>query len=277
MATSDLAARWNLRHSHGQWRGGCPLCGYPAALVLTERNGRALAWCASCQDSAGLAALMRGDDAEYKPRTVDEDVQRNTRRKQARAIALWEGALSVPGTLAAIYLTARALPGLIASAVLRFAPSCRHPETADCPALLALVLDAAGQPIAIHRTYLRRDGTGKADVLPPKASLGPVWGGAIRLDPLSDELVIGEGIETAAAAGVLIGLPAWAALSAGNLATGLMLPSEVRAVVIAADPDAPGEAAALTAARRWQAEGRHVRIARPDRTGADFNDILRGA
>jgi hypothetical protein len=55
---------------------------------------------------------------------------------------------------------------------------------------------------------------------------------------------------------------------------GLVLPPEVRAVVIAADPDPPGEAVACQAAMRWQAEGRTVRIARPDR-GGDFNDLLR--
>jgi putative DNA primase/helicase len=48
-------------------------------------------------------------------------------------------------------------------------------------------------------------------------------------------LVIGEGIETAASAGLLMGTPAWAAISAGNMAKGLVLPPEVRRVVIAAD------------------------------------------
>jgi len=75
--------------------------------------------------------------------------------------------------------------------------------------------------------------------------------------------VIGEGIETAASAGLLLGLPAWAAMSAGNLAKGLLLPPEVRAVVVAADPDRPGRAAADAAAIRWQAEGRRVRTATP--------------
>ena len=46
-------------------------------------------------------------------------------------------------------------------------------------------------------------------------------------------------------------------------------------VVIAADHDGPGLKAAEAAADRWQSEGRRVRIARPDRAGADFNDILR--
>ena len=97
----------------------------------------------------------------------------------------------------------------------------------------------------------------------------------MRLDPVAPELVIGEGIETAASAALLLGLPAWAALSAGNLERDLVLPAEARAVVIAADPDPPGERAARAGAARWQAEGRRVRIARPNRPGVDFNDLLR--
>jgi putative DNA primase/helicase len=143
------------------------------------------------------------------------------------------------------------------------------------PALIALVQDAAGAPIAIHRTFISRDGR-KATVQPPKASLGPLWGGAIRLhdhDP-DNPLVIAEGIETAASAGCLMGFPAWAAISAGNLAKGLVLPPEARRVVIAVDPDGAGRAAARDAWIRWRAEGREVQVAVPDGEG-DFNDLLR--
>ncbi len=274
----ELATRWNLRRtgSGQEWRGACPLCSYRDALSLTQRDGRALAWCASCQNREGLAVLMRGEPAQFAPHTVptNPDAAAMAKRKQARALALWERAGPVPGTLAAKYLAARGVPALAASKALRFAAMCRHPTSGDWPALVALVRDEAGQPVALHRTYLRHNGAGKAPLEPPRASLGPVWGGAIRLDPFAPELVIGEGLETAAAAGVLLGLPAWAAISAGNLARGLMLPHEVRAVVVAADPDPPGEAAAQTAAQRWQAEGRRVRIARPSGP-RDFADLLR--
>jgi len=76
-----------------------------------------------------------------------------------------------------------------------------------------------------------------------------------------------------ASAGRLARWPAWAAVSAGNLARGLVLPPEARRVVIAVDPDPPGERAAQAAARRWKAEGRDVTLARPDGSG-DFNDVL---
>jgi putative DNA primase/helicase len=115
-------------------------------------------------------------------------------------------------------------------------------------------------------------------VTPVKASLGPIWGGAIRLHDLDPDrpLVIGEGIETSASAGRLMGLPAWAAISAGNLAKGLALPPQARRAVIAADPDDAGRTAARDAWTRWTGEGREVRITLPDGTGG-FNDLLLAA
>ena len=94
------------------------------------------------------------------------------------------------------------------------------------------------------------------------------------MDLAAPEMLVAEGIETAASAGVLLGLPAWAALSAGNMAAAMVLPPDVRTVTIAADPDGPGRKAAQDAAARWRAEGRTVRIATPDRPDQDFNDLL---
>ena len=67
-------------------------------------------------------------------------------------------------------------------------------------------------------------------------------------------------------------LPAWAALSTSGLKA-VDLPDAVRNVIILADGDDPGEAAACAAAQRWQRYGRRIRIARPPR-GTDFNDVL---
>jgi hypothetical protein len=70
----------------------------------------------------------------------------------------------------------------------------------------------------------------------------------------------GEGIETCLAAMQATGHPAWAALSTSGLRT-LELPPEVRDVIVLADGDDPGEAAARACAWRWKREGRRVRIA----------------
>jgi hypothetical protein len=127
-------------------------------------------------------------------------------------------------------------------------------------------------PVAVHRTYLARNGAGKAPVEPQKMMLGPCRGGAVRLAEARDVLRIGEGIETCLAAMQQTGRPAWAALSTAGLRT-LDLPRSVRDVIILADGDDAGEAAAQDCALRLQREGRRVRIDRAP-TGMDFNDVV---
>jgi putative DNA primase/helicase len=129
-------------------------------------------------------------------------------------------------------------------------------------------------PLAIHRTFLSRDGKSKAPVDPQKMMLGPCRGGAVRLTPLSEVLMVGEGIETCLAARQATGHAVWAALSTSGLPA-LDLPAKVRDVIVLADGDDAGEAAARTAAQRWKRDGRRVRIARPP-NGIDFNDMLLG-
>ena len=239
---------------------------------------RLLAAC-GCDRSTVEDAVRRvaGGDALPAPRQEAGDTAEARQRKREAARKTWAGSAPAAGTIVDTYLTSRALPGLAASAALRFRGDTSHPEGGWLPAMVAEVVGPDGAFLAVHRTFLRRDGSGKADVEPQRASLGSPWGGAVRLDHLAEEIVIGEGIETCASAGRLLGLPAWAAISAGNLGKGVALPAEVRRVTIAADRDRPGEQAARQAALRWQREGRTVRIARPDKPGCDFNDVLRSA
>ena len=75
-------------------------------------------------------------------------------------------------------------------------------------------------PLAIHRTFLARDGSSKAPVDRQKMMLGPCRGGAVRLfAPAGDVLMVGEGLETCLAASKHPGHPAWAALSTSGLRT----------------------------------------------------------
>ncbi len=280
-SAQEIATRFGLKRHRLSWRGRCPACDYATTFcVRAGRDGHPLLYCASCQDRDALAeAVASATGQERQPRQPDKDDAALRQRKQDRALALWRGSEPARGTPAELYLTARALPALAASSALRFRADTPHPEGGRYSALIALVSAPDGTPLAVHRTFITRDGR-KATVEPVKASLGPVWGGAIRLndhDP-RQPLAIGEGIESAGAAGVLLGSPAWAALSAGNMAKGLVLPPEARRVVIAADPDEAGREAARDAWTRWTAEGREVRVAVPD-DGGDFNDLLmaRGA
>jgi phage/plasmid primase-like uncharacterized protein len=243
--------------------------------VRAAKDGRARLSCANgcaADELAEAVARLLGQRASRAEPDIDAAAVRQ--RKRERALALWAGSEPATGTLAEKYLNGRGLPALATSAALRFRADTPHPEHARLPALIALVSDVTGAPVAIHRTYLSRDGS-KAKVEPSKASLGSIWGRAIRLDRIAPDtpLVIGEGLETAASAGRLLGFPAWAAISAGNMAKGLVLPPEARRVVIAADPDDAGRAAACEAWQRWKEEGRGVQIATPDGLG-DFNDLL---
>jgi putative DNA primase/helicase len=277
MTPADIAGRLGLKKSLRSWRGNCPACDYASAFSLRELKGRTLAYCANgCSQETLADALARVTGDSWKSpgrQTGKQDDAARRERATAAALRIWAGSILAPNTLADAYLSGRALPGLAASAALRFRPDCHHPEARGrYPAMIALVVDVTGKAVAVHRTYLASNGQ-KASIEPPKASKGPVWGGAIRLDPAAPEIVVGEGVESSASAGRLLNLPAWAALSAGNMARGLIVPPEVRAVVIAADADEAGKKAADAAADRWRAEGRRVRIARPDKPGRDFNDL----
>ena len=56
---------------------------------------------------------------------------------------------------------------------------------------------SVGPPMTVHRTFVAREGNGKAPVEPQKMMPGPCRGGAVRLAAPCDKLMIGEGIETA--------------------------------------------------------------------------------
>lgn len=87
--------------------------------------------------------------------------------------------------------------------------------------MLAVVQDQDGEPVTMHRTFLKPDGSGKAEMEAPRRLMpGPnPKGSSVRLHEWlgSGPLCIAEGIETAFAASALFGVPVWAALNAGQL------------------------------------------------------------
>ena len=271
---SDIAARLGLRRASGGrgWAGDCPACGYRDGLRLNEREGRALWWCASCTDKPALAEAVTGERPAIMGQPDHARADHAGRR--AGALRLWDAALPIQGTPAQHYLATRGLV-LPDGTALRFLPDARHPSGARCMCMIAVAVDGAGRVVAVHRTYLAPGGAGKAKLDPPRATLGPIGGAVVRLclPRAGGALVVGEGIETSLSAGLLTGLPAWAALSAGNMAR-VPLPDDVREVWIASDHDAPGQRAAWQAADAFMAQSRTVRVLTPDAPGEDFNDIV---
>ena len=194
--------------------------------------------------------------------------------RSAQALRIWQETVPATGTLVERYLRSRGIDIPVPDA-LRFHGALRHgPTSGRWPAMVAAVVDLGGHTVAIHRTFLKLDGSGKAPIDPNRMTLGPIGGNAIRLAAATDEVVVGEGIETCLSVTAATGKPSWSAISAVGLRT-LILPDAIRTVTILADGDEAGEAAASAASRRWIGEGRRVLIARAPK-GHDFNDVLMG-
>jgi hypothetical protein len=243
-------------------------------------NGRVLVHCfAGCGQRSVIDALKRvGLWPDYYRAGARKFGGTETAILAARIgeptawMRLWKYSSLAKGTLVEAYLQRRGVTVSIPSSI-RFHHGLRHPEGLRWPAMVALVTGAIGDaPIAIHRTFLSRDGMSKAPIEPAKMMLGPCAGGIVRLGGQDGVLLIGEGIETCLSAMQATGHRTWAALSTAGLRR-LLLPDDERDIVILADADEAGEAAAMSAARRWAREGRRVRVARPP-AGMDFNDLL---
>jgi phage/plasmid primase-like uncharacterized protein len=280
--TLALGGRWHARYGAAP----CPVCqpegrkGQNALTLADGANGRLVLDCkkSACAflDILAAAGLRSGD---YTPPDATTTAQRKAQQSadaEKRAIQakrLWLEAQPITGTIAETYLRGRGITCELPE-TLRFHRACWHGPTAKrWPAMVGAV-QGANLP-AVHRTYLRPDGSGKADIEPPKAMLGGTQGGAVRLADGLGPLVVAEGIETALSlASGLLRTPAtvWAALSTSGI-RGLHLPPTASRLTIAPDGDAPGREAANALAERAHALGWQVSLL-PAPDGRDWNDIL---
>ncbi len=286
--TAETVAKALGGHRAGAtWMARCPAHddSSPSLAISAGSNGKVLVRChAGCDQRDVIAALIErglwdatgkrhGGIARKHRKNLKREPDPDAKVRTEAALAIWRASQDIAGSLAETYLRSRGL-ALSPRPSLRFHPGLKHASGGVWPAMVALVVHGeTGLPMAIHRTFLTRDGHGKAPVDPPKMMLGPCRGGVVRLGEPGDVLMVGEGIETCLAAMQATGKPAWAALSTSGLRA-LDLPRASVEVIVLADGDAPGEAAAQHCARRWQREGRSVGIARPP-SGMDFNDLLK--
>jgi hypothetical protein len=285
MTAETIAKALGGRKAGSGWAARCPAHDdrTPSLSIRDAEDNKVLVRChAGCDQERVIAALRgRGLWAEKGPRSpsrvarrthVEHKPDQDDTRRSEIALAIWQSAQPAQGTPVETYLAARGID-LPPPDALRFHPRLKHPLGGIWSAMVALVTNGVnGTPLAIHRTYLAHDGAGKAPVEPQRMMLGPCRGGVVRLADHGDVLMVGEGIETCLAAMRATGHPAWAALSTSGLRA-LDPPKTVRDVIVLADGDDAGEAAARDCAGRWKREGRRVRIARPPQ-GLDFNDML---
>lgn len=145
------------------------------------------------------------------------------------------------------------------------------------PAMMAQLSAPDGRIVGLHRTWLTREGRkaptpGPVKKLAPTA--GPLAGACIRLDwpTAGGTLGIAEGIETALAARCAAGVPTVAAYSAGALAA-WRWPVGVRRLLVFADADRAGAAAADTLRARAVGSGLSVHVLMPTTPGMDWCDV----
>jgi putative DNA primase/helicase len=187
---------------------------------------------------------------------------------------LWDAARPLArGSPAWLYWVERRCCAITPGMEIRAHAALWH-EGRTVPGLVAAVRDARGALVAVHRTFLTRDGR-KRD----RRFWGKVGGGHVVVhDPGihagPGHLLIGEGLEsTASAAAERPECLAWSALSASGV-PGIALPPGVSHLTIAPDIDAAGtgQRAAAVLAARARARGIAVAIVAPDPPHVDFND-----
>ncbi|MHB8408287.1 MAG: DUF7146 domain-containing protein [Acidiferrobacterales bacterium] len=219
---------------------------------------------------AGTLGMTEGNSsappARIRPRPVPAAKSpERTQDVQAKLHALWVETVPISHHDAQPlhdYLSSRMLPidDVLAMmpehhSTLRFHPNLPYFEEVmeggkprmkvldEFPALIALVTSHDGRPVTVHRTYLRKDGSGKADVPSPR-KLYPLMpgtalsGSAIRLSRAVKRLGAAEGIETAMSVMLATGMPVWPCVSANML--GKFIPPSNVPIVIWAELDRAG-------------------------------------
>ena len=233
---------------------------------------------AGCDQQSVLAALAReGFEAPALfsgSATTNEPESTSTRKPSAVALRIWRDAQPLRASPAKAYLESRGI--LAASPALRFHP--RTPlgpkgRTRFLPAMIAAVSLDEG-PIAIHRTFLSTEASGKAAFEKPKRALGALGEAAVRLfAPVSGKLGLAEGVESAMSAYALTGIPVWATL--GNERFGLVsVPESVTELHLFVDHDAGGELAASRGLAAYARDGRTIHVRKPSSRDTDWNDEL---
>lgn len=272
--------------------GPCPICNDGKdRFRFDNKEGSGSYFCSKCGAGNGIdfaiaytgrefrdiSSAIDGIIGNLKPEAVrpamTDDARRDLLRDTYRATQPIQ-----PGDLADRYLTTRGLGDTAYSKSLRFAPQLRTGDGGTAPCLIAMITDSEGKPVSMHRTFLRLDGKGKAEMDSPRKLMpGAIPDGAcvrtcdyVAPGPLG----IAEGLETAMSASALYEMPVFAALNTAILKKWTP-PEGCREVAIFGDNDAnfAGHAAAYALAYRLRDDVDQVTVHFPERQGDDFNDV----
>lgn len=247
------------------------------------------------------------ENSRRKAAEIQKKAGEETARNEGRAMELWLSAMPLLGSAAETYLRQargidlQTLPkgprgGLRVPGVLRCLPSHRHQETyKDLPCMIAGCVDyALEQPAirAVHRTWLKQDGSDKADVTPQRkvwpsfaGLVIPIWKGADNLtigeaiaNGVRETLVLTEGIEDGLTA--TLADPShrvWAMIALGNMGN-VPIPECIDGIIVHRQNDWHARQAVEQFERgkaALEATGRPV-VEVAATGGKDLNDTLRG-
>lgn len=270
----------------------CPMCGGENRFRFDNKDQRGTFICNQCGagDGVKLAVAFVGKpfrevcdqidailgnlkpDAPARKEIGDEDRVRILREAFASSKPV------APGDLAHAYLASRKIDELVYPKTLRFHPAMKDGEGGIRPCMIALVgVYGEGRYATMHRTFLKPDGSGKAEMESPRKLMpGALPDGAcVALsDYAGGALGIAEGIETAMSASALFDMPVWAAINSAMLAK-WWPPEGCEEVAIFGDNDPKfgGQAAAYSLAHRLSVKGIAVTVHIPPLAGEDWNDV----
>ena len=178
---------------------------------------------------------------------------------------------------------------------MRFHPALTYSEKTEdgtwvkksFPGIVMPILSPQGELVTLHRTWLAKDGSGKAPISTARKQMEAVpgyssAGGFIPIGGIPDTVLgVAEGLETALSALCATGIPTWSTVNAGNLAL-FTPPRHVKHLLVWADLDrsGSGQSAAETLKERMAHLNVQVHIFYPKgpipdgKSGVDWNDVL---
>ena len=273
-----------VRQLGGKWQGDYAMCRCPAHAdgdpSLSVRVGRSavLFHCfAGCTSDAIVDALRTG---HFAPMPGHDPGRRHSGGKadfNKLALSTWRFADPFIGSLAERYIRARAI--VPSGITARFDARCQFgggEDKAFAPALIVPVEEDAGV-VAIHRTFLRPDGKGKAAIAKPKRLLGNPGGGAVRWGgiPADGILRLAEGVEDAASVMNMLEPETfvWPVLGIERYQA-ITIPESIHRIIIYSQHGGEAERAIERAEPRLTDKGRQLDVKLPPHSG-DWNDLLR--
>jgi putative DNA primase/helicase len=251
---------------HGQGRGDV----HPS-LSVADGDKRLLVHCHAGCDARDVLAALKQRNLLHESPTPAPTVRRlgpSRQEPDQKALAIWRSAKAAGGTVVETYLKWRGI-------FIPPPPSIRFGIAADfgdVPTMIAAIQRPDGAVIAIQRTFLTDDGQ-KANMRRPRRNMGEFHDGAVRLAEPSTTLGLAEGVEDALAATQLVGIPCWASLGAGRMAT-VAIPTSVRTIHIFADDDKAGRGAVEATVEHHTARGRTVYVRYPPLGHKDWGSIV---